>query len=279
MTNAMRRLSVLCAGAAWLALPACGTEEVARPFPAIGTEPSADRGELMIWYMPPDQTFEEEQARAATSFDPTAYHVFMDGAQLLWDTDVGRYPVVVVEGGGAGAGYLPAGVHHFEVRAAGGGRTIFAGEGEIPAASTVRLYLFGDPGALRGRFISFPAEPAAGTLHVSVVNLVRRGPGIEVVSCTGETSCAALSSPLGLGDVFQADLPAGATRETSYQLASGASLGCRQLPTAELPSPPVFPIAPPRVSVDFNAPNLPPANFIFAPVFMSLQGDVQSYSD
>jgi len=277
--NAMRRFPLLCTGLAALALPACGTEELARPVTAIGTEPGADRGELMIWHTPPDQTFEEEQARAARSFDGTQYHVFMDGAQLLWDTDVGRFPVVVVEGGGAGAGYLPAGVHHFEIAVAGGGRTIFAGDGEISAASINRLYLFGDRGALQGRFLSFPTEPAAGTLHVSVVDLIRRGPGIEVVSCTGETLCAPLSPPLALGDVFSADFPAGQTRETSYQLASGASIGCRQLPTAEVPSPPVFPIAPPSVAIDPNNPQLPPANFVFAPVFMSLQGDVQSYSN
>jgi len=276
--NAMSRFPVLPAGIAVLALQACGTEEITRPFTAVGTAPDADRGELMIWFTPPDQTFEDQQARAASSFDTTQYHVFMDGAQLIWDnSDYGRDPVVAIEGAGTGAGHLPAGLHHFEIAAAGGGRTIFTGDGEIAAASINRLYLFGDRGAVHGRFLSFPTAPAAGTLHVSVVNLIRRGPGIELVSCTGGTACAPLSPPLALGDVFQADFPAGETRETSYQLASGASIGSRQLPTAEVPSPPVFMIAPPSVAVDPNNPSPPPANFVFAPVFMSLQGAVQTY--
>ena len=84
---------------------------------------------------------------------------------------------------------------------AGGGATLFAADGAILAGSDTRLYLFGPVGAVEGRFVSYPKLTVPGTLHVSAINLVRGGPGIEVVSCQGGDSCAPVSPSLADGEI------------------------------------------------------------------------------
>lgn len=264
-------------GAAILALPACGTEEIATPITYVGTEPGPDRGELSISVAPTVETYEEDQAQAGTRFQ--AYGVFIDGRQLVFE-GLASYgyvpaPVTVSEGAGTfGAGYLPAGPHHFAIAPAGGGPAIFAGDAEIPPASTTRLYVFGHRDARQGRFVSYPSVPAPGTLHVSVINLVRLAPGLEVVSCPDATSCAPLSAPLAFGQSFDADFAAGTSAGTRFSLASGASIGYRQLATAALPAPPVQPMSSIFLPADTV---MVPANLIFAPIYLSAAGNVLVY--
>jgi len=125
--------------------------------------------------------------------------------------------------------------------------------------------------------VSYPSVPAPGTLHVSVLNLVRLGPGLEVVSCADATSCAPLSSPLAFGAHFDGDFAAGTSDGTRYSLASGASIGYRQVASAALPAPPVqpmssiFDLAPPETVIWV------PANLVFAPIYMSAEGNVLAY--
>ena len=258
-----------------LALPACGTEEIApRPLAVAAGTPSADSGYFMVFFTPPDATFEQWQARIASRSNLTPYHVFMDGKQLAYQTADGAQPFVVSEGF-SGVGYYAAGPHHFEVAAAGGGPTIFAGDGAFSPGATARLYIFGDRAPLQGRVVSYPAVPAPGTLHASVINLVRSGQSLEVVSCMGADPCASLSPPLAYGQTFDAAFPAGSSGETRYQLASGATLGWRQIATAAVPAPPVQPLLAAFTFEPYD-PTMPPANLAAAPVFLSPEGQVLS---
>lgn len=276
MMSSMRRCSILGIGAALLALPACGTEELApRPLAIAAGTPSADSGYFMVFFAPPDATFEQWQARIASHHNLTPYHVFMDGKQLAYELEGRARPFVMIEGSFSGVGYYAAGPHHFEVAAAGGGPTIFAGDGVFSPGSTARLYIFGDRAPLQGRVVSYPAVPAPGTLHASVTNLVRSGLSLEVVSCMGADPCASLSPPLAYGQTFEAAFAAGSSGETRYQLASGATLGWRQIATAAVPAPPVQPLLGAFTFEPYD-PTLPPANLAAAPFFLSSEGQVLS---
>jgi len=272
----MRSYPVLCLGAVLLVFPACGTEEIATPITYAGTEPGPDRGELLIIAAPTADSDEEAQAQASAR--PVQYGVFVDGRQLAFKSlfDGSPLPVSVGDTGGAsGAGYLPAGPHHFAIAAAGGSPVIFAGDAEILPGSMTRLYVFGPAGARQGRFVSYPSVPAPGTLHVSLINLVHLGPGIEVVSCADAAPCAPLSPPLAFGDHFDADFASGGWDGTSYLLASGASIGYRQIATTALPAPPVQPLysifdgAPAKTDIAVSA------NVVCAPIYMSAEGNVR----
>jgi len=59
--------NTLWIGAVLLALPACGTEEIAAPITYVGTEAGPDRGELSISVAPTAETYEEDQAQAQGS--------------------------------------------------------------------------------------------------------------------------------------------------------------------------------------------------------------------
>ena len=201
----------LCLSAVLLALPACGTEEIATPITYVSSEPGPDRGELFIAVAPTADTYEEAQDQTLAR-PVRSYGVFVDGSQLVFEGLYGYapQPVTVSEGGGTfGGGYLPAGPHHFAIAAAGGGPEIFAGDAEIPPGSTTRLYLFGPAGARQGRFVSYPSVPAAGTLHVSVINLVRLAPGLEVVSCADAAPARRSRRRSRSAQSFDADFAAG----------------------------------------------------------------------
>jgi hypothetical protein len=268
----------LCISAVLLAFPACATEEIPTPITTVGREPGSDRGEFMISVAPTADTFEEDQAQAGAQTTVQAYGLFVDGRQLVFEGLYGYppQPVTIGQGGTFGGGYLPAGPHHFSLAAAGGGPEIFAGDAEIPPGSTTKLYLFGRAGERQGRFVSYPSVPAAGTLHVSVFNLVRLGPGIEVVSCPDANSCVPLAPPLAFGQSFDADFAAGTSAGTRFSLADGASIGYRQTATAGLPAPPVQPMSSMFDRAPAERASLP-ANLIFAPIYLSADGNVLAY--
>jgi hypothetical protein len=254
-------------GAVLLAFSACGTEEIATPITTLSPTPSPDLGQVKILFAPTVDTFEEQQAWAVTFHD--YYGVSVDGGQLtVAYPDGSRLAVAVYESGGTWGGYLRAGSHHFVIAPAAGGSPIFAGDVEILPGSTNTLYLFGHRDALQGRFVSYPAYPAPGWLHVSVMNLVRRGPGIEVVSCVSIT-CTPLSPPLAFGENFDADFATGTSR---FLLADNASIGYRQLATAALPAPPVQALSSDYYAVE--SVSAVPSNLAVAPIYMSAQGEV-----
>jgi hypothetical protein len=291
MTNARCRSRwLLGLGVAWLAVPACGTQEV-RPHPVtyVDVDPGPDRGGLMIVFASTAATFEEDQARGLSNPSLTSYHLFMDGSQLAFPDVDGygtSYPITFLEGNHAGAGYVAAGTHHFAIAEAGGGATIFAGDADIPTGSVTRLYLFGPSGALQARFVSHPEIPPPGMLHVSAMNLVRSGAHIEVVSCSGATvagtgtDCLSLSPPLALGESFDADFAAAVVPEPSARglddrLADGAGVYFRAVPTAAAPAPPAQPFFR-GVHLSGSIP-APPANLVAAPNYMAADGSVQSF--
>jgi hypothetical protein len=277
--SSTRRYRTLGIGAALLALPACSTQELSpRPLTIAGTEPSAESGHLTIVFPPPDATYEQWQARISGAPSFTAYHVFMDGNQLAFGSVDDAQPLVIGEGSMADAGHLPAGTHQFEVAVAGGGPTVFAGEGAFSPGSTTQLFIFGAHAPLQGRVVSYPAIPAPGMLHASVTSLVRSGQTVEVVSCLDGAACEPLSPPLALGQTFDADFPGGGSLETGYRLASGATLGWRQVATDPGRTSPVQQLCA-RCAFENYDPGMPltsPANLTAAPVYVSADGQVLS---
>jgi hypothetical protein len=276
MTRPLHKIPALFLGAACLTLVACSTQEIgADPIIIPDTTPSADNGALEIAFAPSQIAFADQQANASP--DTTIYHVFLDGRQLAWRSvaDGSLQPFIVYAGAAAGINYPAAGTHHFEVRVAGGGRTIFAGDGEIVAGATTRLYLFGLGGTVEGRFVAYPSNVADGTAHVSVINLVRTGQSIEVVSCADLAHCASLSPRLAVGETFAADYPMDATQDWPtgrFVVSNGAALGYRQVPTTAVPEPPVIPLSGVQLQ-----PALPTsATLMAAPVYMSAAGNIQS---
>jgi hypothetical protein len=273
MMDSMRWYRFLCVSAVLLALPGCWTEEITSgPVTIADVGPGPNRGGFLVVFAPPDLTPEEQQARLAR--EPPSkppYILRLDGKRVSYDADGVPSAFLVYEGGASGFGYLPAGPHRFEIASAGDGRTVFTADGEIRAGWEIRLYLFGARGALDGRFIAYPEQPAQGILHVRVINLVRDGTGIEVVGCKEGTPCTPLSPALALGQSFEADLPAGSVVDRRFQLADGAAVGFRQVSTATLSDPPVQLLAPP-----ISLLGTPSGGAIVgaAPVFLSPQGEV-----
>jgi hypothetical protein len=247
----------------WLGLSACATEEIG-PHTLADFKADPTRGELQVLLAPTADSYDEQQARFANP----DYELFLDGKLAF-------APLTFWEGSQASFGLIPAGPHQFTVAAAGGGPIVFEGSAQVASLSVTKLYLFGPIDALQGRFVSYSALPATGTLHLSGINLVRGGPSMEWVSCADGRPCDPLSPPIGYGVTFAADFPAGATNGFWTSLATGGSIGYRPVPTPELPTPPVQPPIPgvwseqiPRASI------LPPLNLVAAPIYLSAQGEV-----
>ena len=184
-------------------------------------------------------------------------------------------PFTVGEGGAASIGYLEAGTHHFAI-AASGSAPIFEVNGQITGAATTTLFLYGALNALQGRFATLRDAVTAGAEHDVVVNLMRSGQSIEVVSCTDGT-CTPVSPALALGDVFDAEFPSPDAAGSTYSLNSltdtGTGIGYRLVPSTTAPAPPVLPL---YLAFTLGVSTVPQApNFVGAPVFISDQGDPQ----
>jgi hypothetical protein len=269
-----RPVFLMLMGAALLAVPACSTQEIGPgPVTYVGNAAGPDNGELLVVFPSPSETYEEQQARAASGGYTASYTLYLDGKQLVWEVDGRLQPALLGEGAQASAGFLPSGPHQFAIVGAKGGPTVFVGDVEIVPGFLTRLYLFGRLRALEGRFVSHPAEPPPGMLHVSVINLVRDGRSVEVVSCGNADDCTSVSPALALGRHFGADFPAADGQP--YALADGRRIGWRQAPTAAVPSPPVQQLTWEMMETATRAfvPPFPPATFAVAPLYLSPQGD------
>jgi hypothetical protein len=276
MTNSMRRWSTFSVSAAFLSLSACSTQEISRQPPLrVSYTAGPDNSELLLAFSPSVGSYEELQAAP----NLTPYSLFLDGRQLVReDLSGGAQPIIAHEGAEFGFGYLPSGPHHFTLEAPGGGAPLFAGDAEIAPGSTTILYLFGPRDALEGRFLSLPRDPAPGMLHVSVLNLVRGGPRIEVVSCADAAPCAPITPALALGEIFVADFPS-VDGDIGQALADGRTIGFRPEPTADLPAPRVQQITSARSG---TAPTnvigpVAPFNYAVAPYLLYATGEVHSY--
>ena len=82
------------------------------------------------------------------------------------------------------------------------------GDGHVPGGGTANLFLYGPIDDVKGVFAPTPMLPSAGNEHITVVNLMRSGQTLEVVTCNDATTCTPISSALALGDVFDAEVPA-----------------------------------------------------------------------
>ncbi len=110
MTNGPRPAPVVPLALVLLALPACGTQEIASNPLFIGdATPGPNQGALLIDIGPPDATYEADQARAASNQSSPQYHVFIDGRQVVWNADGFVWAVTIGDGGEFGAGYQDAG--------------------------------------------------------------------------------------------------------------------------------------------------------------------------
>jgi len=265
--------AVLSACAALLSTAGCGTKEVAPPAQVyVGDTAGPDLGAFIITFAPGAATYEEEQAWAQQGAS-NQYAVVVDGAELVLPNLGMPEPVVLGEGSEAGIGYLPAGPHHLAIAAPNGSAPIFAADLEIVAGAQNQLYLYGPHGAIQGRFLTYPSQPAAGTLHVSTINLVQGGATVEVVSCTRDSGCTSLSPPLGLGETFQADYPTTALDTWPYYtMIDGSVLGVRPVPTAAIPAPQVDQLSAGYTLVNPPSQPDPPANMVFAPLYISAEG-------
>ena len=272
----MRKTLVIVVCATSL-VPACSTKEIsANPVFISDHIASADHGALMIAFAP--------RANTNTYEGTIAAEVYMDGVQLASDQYelVPVQPLFVFEGGTSSMGYLPAGRHHFEIkepRGDVGGATFFAIDVEIAAGIMTELYLFGPADAVRGIFVVYPALVAPGTVHVSLVNLVRTGQSLEVVSCMEGSPCTPLSAPLALGEAFAGDFPVDAAQSSPGPagpvFSNGAALSYRQVPTGAVPDPPVQPL-PQGTWPIWDGLSPPSRTLEAAPYWMSPAGDIQA---
>jgi hypothetical protein len=249
MTRAPRfdRIAVLGAtllvSVAALTLPACGTEEL-RADHVVVTYMPADptAGGLLVALAPSAETYDQQLADSRANKNDAAYHLLIDGKELVFD-DAGSFRAVVVARGGTfGAGFHAAGAHHFAFVAPGGSTAIEA-DAVIATGAVNRLYLLGPADALQTRFMSYPIAPPPGDQHISAINLVRAGGvQIEVVDCIDAANCTPVSPALAFGETFEADLPGRpvSNQGSSSLSAAGAGYGYRQVPTAALPTPPIL---------------------------------------
>src|SRR5581483_4840596 len=259
-----------------LSLGACNTQQLGPDNAVIGEDrPGAGQGELQLFYASTAASYQEEQTLTTLpSWNPPVYNVTMDGRLLAQEEGVAGssvaqvLPISISEEAMAGIGYLDTGVHHFAVLVPGH-PPIFQGDGELMAGAWLRLYLFGAADAPQGRFVITPDAPSPGNEHITVINLMRSGQAIEVVSCTDATTCTPISPPLAKGEFFQTEAPAIVSDDGYASLAAtGAGIGYRLVPSAPLPNPAVNAL---YTGVQ-GAAYRPAGSNVPVPIFMSDQG-------
>ena len=265
---------------ALLAVSACGTQDIDPANVVISEGPlGPNQGLFMISYASTAETYEAEQARLTMNWDPPLYNVTMDGRLIAEEEGTAGSPVpqllpISVSEDGLAAAGLDDGWHHFTV-VAHGRAPIFQGDGQIISGGWLRLFLFGAADAQQGRFAFIPSFPAPGNEHVTVINLMRSGQVIEVVTCTDATTCTPISPALAMGDLFDTEVPAVVSADGfSSRTADGAGVGFRLVPSAALPDPPVLALSVGASGVAVTGPSAPQPLFIAAPFFMSSQGNI-----
>lgn len=269
-----------------LSIAACSTQQVGPDNVVIGeSQPGPEGGIFHVAYASTAASYQDRETRnAMPSFNPPRYNVAMDGALLALEEGVAGssvaqlLPIGVSEDGMAVDGYLHSGRHHFAMLVPGSA-PMFQGDGEIMAGGWLHMYVFGAAGAQQGRFVSTPDNPSPGNESITVINLIRSGQTIEVVSCTDATTCTPISPALAMGDVFQTEVPAVVSEDGYGSLtATGAGVGYRLVPSASFPNPPVNELWVGVQGVKDRplGSNDPAPIFISAPVFISDQGVSQA---
>jgi hypothetical protein len=274
-------LSAVSLACSLLALAGCRTEHVSGNYVIPSDQPGPDKGGVVVAFSPPEDTYTAVQQAPAL----TQYHLFLDG-KVVAESDANWLFTIFAGGNPSWVYYVGAGPHHFAIQAPGQA-PVFQGDGQVPGAGTAHLFLYGPLDAVKGIFAATPSVPSAGNEHITVLNLMRSGRTIEVVSCSDATTCTPISPALALGDLFDTEVPAvfddcdpasGSSIPGSWsgggcftsRTTTGAGIGYRFVPTASLPNPPVSALT--LAIGDAVASNSPPPVFVAAPVFMNEQG-------
>ncbi len=277
METPARVLSYVALGLATLTLAACGTEQISASETLINDgQPRPNDGALEVSIGPSPETFAEEASLylpvpGVVTKIPPRYEVYMDGKRLVHETGE---PALFAEGHGGVVGYLDASPHHFELRGIDHATT-FTIEADITTGLITHLYEFQSTNGWEGEAVSYPFAPSDGTQHVSVLNALREGGSIQVVTCADPATCTPVSPALAVGESFEGDFPAayGDDGRSSLSL-SGAGIGYQLVPSASLPNPQVNPARITTLLPDQD-PNNPVFNLTAAPVYLGDDGALQ----
>jgi hypothetical protein len=285
-----QRLSAIWLACTLPALAACSTEDIRGHFLVPSDQGGPDKGGVVVGFSPTEDTYQAAE-QELTNLAPTQYHLFIDG-EVVSEPDADWLFTTVVGGNVNWVYYLGAGPHHFAI-AASGQAPVFQGDGQVPGGGTVNLFLYGPLDEVKGVLAPIPRIPSAGNEHITVVNLMRNGQSIEVVTCNDATTCTPISAGLALSDVFDAEVPAAGDDCDPSSPSSipgswsggcftsltttGAGIGYRLVPTASLPNPPVNALTW-GVSDSLSINPRPPI-FVAAPVFMTDDGRSQFVFD
>jgi hypothetical protein len=279
-------LSGMALAGTLLAVAGCSTDDIPEPFLIASSQAGPDRGGLVVAFASTEDTYDAAEQGMGNP-DRTPYYVLVDGQVVSID---GYEPFTVFAGGNPNwAYYLGAGPHHFTVTARPGQRPVFEGDGQVPNGGTAHLFLYGPLDDVKGVFVLVPLTPVSGEEHIAVVNLMRSGQPIEVVTCSDWATCRPFSAALALGDVFGTEMPtvldacdpaSPASVPGSWSrggcftsiTTEGAGVGYRVVPTPSLPNPPVNALT---WGVDGLLTDPRPPIFIAAPVFMNEAGQSQ----
>lgn len=218
------------------ALPACNTQEIG-PNQTLRDNhlvPNAIQGIALIDLARPEDTYADVLADGGATVSCS----FQVDKKTVVNSDGEMFTAPL--GTSFTVGNFEGGLHHFAVIQVGGA-TLFEGDGQITAGAVTHLYVFGTLGALQGRFVTHPVTPAADTVHISAINLVRAGAvDIEVVSCAGRGMCTPVSPPVALGEIFERDFPGAPLPYGALSLSTdGVGFGYREVASAALPEPPI----------------------------------------
>jgi hypothetical protein len=239
MNEPTRRHPHLVVSATLSALAACSTQEIPGGLVTHQQQSSPTQAALLIQTCPDPDDVPYITTMTNGPNDGIAYHVFIDGRLLVYE-DVDLQPTTTI-GDVAKAGDIASGPHHFQVADARGGPPLFEGDAVMPAGTLTRLYLYGQSDAPQGLFVTYPLAPAAGSMHVNLTNLAIDGHAIEAVSCDDLTHCTPVSSPLAVGETFDASFPLTGFEDYNFsRSASGGGIGFREVPSAALPTPPIM---------------------------------------
>jgi len=240
MSSPTRRPPLLAVSAVLCALAACSTQEIPGGLVTHREQSSPTQAALLIQTCPdPDDIPYVTTNSFPPGYQRVDYHAFIDGRLLVYENFDLQATSTVSDA--ARAGDVASGPHHFEIADARGGPPLFAGDAVMPAGTLTRLYLFGQRDAPQGLFVTYALAPPAGSMHVNVTNLAIDGHAIEVVSCEDLTRCTPISSPLAVGETFDASLLLTGFEDYNFsRSAAGGGVGFRQVPSAALPDPPIM---------------------------------------